>query len=45
MRHLTLTEVGRDLGRVVTLDASEPTVGDGEALVAIEAAPVNSAAT
>jgi NADPH:quinone reductase-like Zn-dependent oxidoreductase len=45
MRHLTLTEVGRNLDRVVTLDTSEPTVGDSDALVAIEAAPVNNADT
>lgn len=30
----TLTEVGQDLGRNVTLNSSEPTVGDGDALVA-----------
>jgi NADPH:quinone reductase-like Zn-dependent oxidoreductase len=43
MSHLTLTEVGQDLDRIVTLDTSNPTVGDGDALVAIEAAPVNNA--
>lgn len=43
MSHLTLTEVGQELDRIVTLNASEATVGAGEALVAIEAAPVNSA--
>jgi NADPH:quinone reductase-like Zn-dependent oxidoreductase len=43
MSQLTLTEVGQDLDRIVTLDTSTPTVGDGEALVAIEAAPVNNA--
>ena len=43
MSHLTLTEVGQDLDRIVKLDASQPTIGDGDALVAIEAAPVNNA--
>ena len=43
MSHLTLTEVGQDLDRIVTLDNSAPAVGDGDALVAIEAAPVNNA--
>jgi NADPH:quinone reductase-like Zn-dependent oxidoreductase len=43
MSHLTLTEVGQDLDRIVTLNNSAPTVGDDDALVAIEAAPVNSA--
>ena len=42
--HLTLTEVGR-LDRVVALDTSEATVADGDALVAIEAAPGNNADT
>jgi NADPH:quinone reductase-like Zn-dependent oxidoreductase len=43
MSHLTLTEVGQELDRIVTLDTSDPAVGDGEAIVAIEAAPVNNA--
>jgi NADPH:quinone reductase-like Zn-dependent oxidoreductase len=43
MSHLTLTEVGQDLDRIVTLDTSPPAVGDGDALVAVEAAPVNGA--
>ena len=37
MSHLTLTEVGQHLDRTVTLDSSAPTVGDGDALVVIEA--------
>jgi NADPH:quinone reductase-like Zn-dependent oxidoreductase len=41
--HLTLTEVGQELDRIVSLDESEPDVGDGAALVTIEAAPVNNA--
>jgi NADPH:quinone reductase-like Zn-dependent oxidoreductase len=45
MSHLALTEVGRDLDRIVTFDTSEPQVRDGDALVAIEAAPVNNADT
>jgi NADPH:quinone reductase-like Zn-dependent oxidoreductase len=43
MSHLALTEVGLD--RIVTFDTSEPQVRDGDALVAIEAAPVNNADT
>jgi NADPH:quinone reductase-like Zn-dependent oxidoreductase len=43
MSHLTLTEIGQDLDRIVTLDTSAPPVGDEEALVAIEAAPINNA--
>jgi NADPH:quinone reductase-like Zn-dependent oxidoreductase len=43
MSHLTLTEVGQDLDRIVTLNNSAPIVGDDDALVSIEAAPVNSA--
>jgi len=43
MSHLTLTEVGQDLDRIVTLNNWAPAVGDGDALVSIEAAPVNSA--
>jgi NADPH:quinone reductase-like Zn-dependent oxidoreductase len=43
MSHLTLTEVGQDLDRIVTLNDSAPTVGEGDALVSIEAAPVNGA--
>jgi NADPH:quinone reductase-like Zn-dependent oxidoreductase len=43
MSHLTLTEVGQDLDRIVTLSNSDPSVGPDDALVAIEAAPVNSA--
>jgi NADPH:quinone reductase-like Zn-dependent oxidoreductase len=41
---LSHPHLGRqDLNRIVALDASTPTVGDGEALVAIDAAPVNNA--
>jgi NADPH:quinone reductase-like Zn-dependent oxidoreductase len=43
MSHLTLTEVGQDLDRIVTIDNSTPSVGDGDALVSVEAAPVNPA--
>jgi NADPH:quinone reductase-like Zn-dependent oxidoreductase len=43
MNHLTLTQVGPDLDRIVTLDTYSPEVGEGEALVAVEAAPVNNA--
>jgi NADPH:quinone reductase-like Zn-dependent oxidoreductase len=43
MSHLTLTEVGQDLDHIVSLDAPEAALGDGDALVAIEAAPVNNA--
>jgi NADPH:quinone reductase-like Zn-dependent oxidoreductase len=43
MSQLTLTEVGQDLDRIVTLSTVDPSVGDADAVVAIEAAPVNSA--
>jgi NADPH:quinone reductase-like Zn-dependent oxidoreductase len=43
MSSLSLNEVGQDLDRIITLDNSTPSVGDGDALVAIEAAPVNGA--
>lgn len=43
MRHLTLTEVGQDLERIVSLTTSEPVVGADDVLVAMEAAPVNNA--